>query len=420
MLDLLIVLLLAAVNGVFSMSEIAIVSARRARLQQMVDEGSSGAKTAMELAENPNRFLSSVQIGITLVGIISGAFGGATVTKDLTAFLNQVPTLTPYSQTISIILVVALITYLSLVIGELVPKRIGLRTPERIAAAVAPLMRFISRAAAPIISFLGVSTDLTLRLLRVRDSDEPAVTAAEVRALMDEGREAGIFQQVTQEMVSNVFRLDELRVSASMTPRVDIVWLDVDDTADETRQKIIDHPYTAFPVCGSTPDNVLGAVRAKDLLKRYLSGEAIDLRALLHEPLFVPESVSAAQALERMRASGAHFALVIGEHGDVQGLVTIRDLIEEVVGDIDEQLAVQRADGSWLLDGLMPIDELKALFEIDELPNESNYQTVGGFMMAQLGRIPRASDSFVWQGLRFEVVDMDGKRVDKVLAQKIL
>jgi putative hemolysin len=265
-----------------------------------------------------------------------------------------------------------------------------------------------------------VSTDLTLRLLRVRDSDEPAVTAAEVRALMDEGREAGIFQQVTQEMVSNVFRLDELRVSASMTPRVDIVWLDVDDTADETRQKIIDHPYTAFPVCGSTADNVLGAVRAKDLLKRYLSGEAIDLRALLHEPLFVPESVSAAQALERMRASGAHFALVIGEHGDVQGLVTIRDLIEEVVGDIDEQLAVQRADGSWLLDGLMPIDELKALFEIDELPNESNYQTVGGFMMAQLGRIPRASDSFVWQGLRFEVVDMDGKRVDKVLAQKIL
>ncbi len=419
MVDLLVVLLLAVINGVFSMSEIAIVSSRRARLQQLVDNGSKGAQTAIELTENPNRFLSSVQIGITLIGIVSGAFGGATVTENLAAIISQVSALAPYAETLSLALVVALITYMSLVIGELVPKRIGLQFPERISALVAPAMSLISRLTAPLISFLSLSTEVILRVLRVQTSEETAVSVEEVRALMTEGQEAGVFPRSTQEMVSAVFRLDELRVSASMTPRTEITWLDIEDSEDETRQKIIDHPYTAFPVHEKTPDNVVGVVLSKDLLRRYLTGEAIDLRALLHQPLFVPESVNVSQALEEMRQSRAYLGLVIGEHGDVIGLVTLRDLIEEVVGDTDEEMATLREDGSWLLDGLMPIDELKALFEIAELPGEVNYQTVGGFVMAQLGRIPNAGESFTWGELRFEVVDMDGKRVDKVLAQNV-
>jgi putative hemolysin len=419
MIDILIVFLLAIVNGMFSMAEIAIVSAKRVRLQQLVDSGSRGAQTALDLAENPNRFLSSVQIGITLIGIISGTFGGATVAEDVAALIAQVPALAPYSETLAVVLVVALITYLSLVIGELVPKRIGLRAPERIAALVAPPMHLISRITAPLITFLSLSTELLLRLLRVRDSGEPSVTVADVRAMMDEGREAGIFHLATQEMVSNVFRLDELRVSASMTPRTEIVWLDIEATDETTRRVIIEHPYTAFPVCGGTPDNVLGVVRSQDLLRRYLSNETIELRALLKESLFIPESVTATRALELLRNSKAHLALVIGEHGDVRGLVTLRDLIEEVVGNVDEQAAILREDGSWLIDGLMPIDELKALFDIEELPNEYDYETVGGFVMAQLGHIPRTGAFFTWNELRFEVIDMDGKRVDKVMAQKV-
>jgi putative hemolysin len=419
MVDILIVFLLAVINGLFSMAEIAIVSARRARLQQMVDNGSAGAQTAIELAENPNRFLSSVQIGITLIGIVSGTFGGAAVTEDLAALIHQIPLLAPYSKTIALVLVVALITYLSLVIGELVPKRIGLRSPEQIAAFVAPPMRLISRLTAPLIDFLSLSTELLLRLLRVRDSNEPSVSAAEVRALMNEGREEGVFPLATQEMVSNVFRLDELRVSSSMTPRTEIVWLDIESADEVMRQTLVEHQYTAFPVCGGTPDNVIGVVRSKDLLRRYLGAESIEMRAMLRDTLFVPESVTATRALDMLRQSKAHLALVIGEHGDVRGLVTIRDLIEEVVGDVGEQMATQRDDGSWLIDGLMPIDELKALLDLDELPKEQDYETVGGFIMAQVGHIPRAGVSFVWGEFRFEVVDMDGKRVDKVLAQKV-
>ncbi|MFN8372943.1 MAG: hemolysin family protein [Anaerolineae bacterium] len=374
---------------------------------------------AIELAENPNRFLSSVQIGITLIGIISGTFGGATVTADLAAWLAQIPGLAPYSGTLSLVLVVALITYLSLVVGELVPKRIGLQASERIAALAAPVMLVVSRITSPLIGLLSLSTEGVLRLLGVRESQEPAVTVAEVKALMDEGREAGVFKLATQEMVSNVFRLDELRVTASMTPRPDIIWLDITDTSDELRQKIMGNPYTAFPVCSGSPDNVQGVVRSKDLLRRYLSGESLDLLALTTEALFVPESVIVSDALERLRRSGAHLALVLGEHGDIEGLVTMRDLLAEVVGDLDENAAVMRPDGSWLIDGLMPIDELKVLLDLAQLPAEEDYQTLGGFIMAQLGHIPRVSETFVWGGCRFEVVDMDGKRVDKVLARKV-
>jgi len=305
------------------------------------------------------------------------------------------------------------------VVGELVPKRIGLQAPERIAAAAAPVMRLLSRVTAPIIHLLSLSTEGVLRLLNVHESSQPAVTVAEVKALMDEGREAGVFQLATQEMVSNVFRLDELRVSASMTPRPEIVWLDTSDTPEELRKKIIENPFIAFPVCSGSPDNVQGVVRSTDLLRRYLSGEPIDLSALMTEVLFVPESVIARDALERLRRSPAHLALVIGEHGDVQGLVTMRDLLAEVVGDLDENAAVMRSDGSWLIDGLMPSDELKALLDVEQLPNEADYQTVGGFVMTQLGHIPRVAELFVWGGYRFEVVDMDGKRVDKVLVRKV-
>lgn len=423
MLEVSIVVLLILLNGIFAMSEIAVVSARKTRLRQWAEEGNAKARAALELANNPNQFLATIQIGITLVGILAGAFGGATIAKELTVILNDISWLAPYSHPLSLALVVVVIAYLSLIVGELVPKRLALNNPERLAMAIAAPMQVLSRVAYPAVHLLGLSTELLLRALGMRPSTEPLVTEEEIRALIEQGTQAGMFEEAEQEMVERVFRLGDRRVSAVMTPRTEIVWLDREASALEIRRTITESAHSRFLVADGSLDNVLGVVHAKDLLAHILGEQVVNLEATLQQPLYVPESMRALKVLELFKQSGTHIALVIDEYGGIQGLVTPNDILEAIVGDLPEAgeqvepLAVQREDGSWLVDGMLPVDEFKDLFDLGELPGEDQgiYQTLAGFVVMQLGRIPAATDYFVWEGLKIEVVDMDGNRVDKVL-----
>ena len=422
-IEILLVLLLIIVNGVFVMSELAIVSARKVRLQNLANQGNAKARVAWELANAPNQFLATVQIGITLLAILSGAFGESVIAKRLIPIFGLIPSLAPYSEAITSVIAVLLITYLTLIIGELVPKRLALNHPEPIASAVAIPMRMLATFASPIVYLLSASTDLVVRLMGIRPSTEPQVTEEEIRVLIEQGTEAGTFEEAEQDMVERVFRLGDRPVNALMTPRPDIVWLDLEDSAEENRNKMIDSGHSRFPVCQGGLDNVLGLMHVPDLLGRTLSGQPLDLTVSLRQPVFVPESTRGLKVLELFKQTGIHMALVVDEYGVIQGLVTLNDIMVEIVGDVpsvddlEEPQAVQRDDGSWLLDGMLPVDEFFEIFEIDELLGEhrGSYQTLGGFVITHLGRIPAAADHFEWQGMRFEVMDMDGNRVDKVL-----
>jgi putative hemolysin len=422
-LEGLVVVLLIFINGIFAMSEIAVVSARKTRLRQWAEEGDAKARAALELANNPNQFLATIQIGITLVGILAGAFGGATIASELAVILSDITWLAPYSRPLSLALVVLVITYLSLIVGELVPKRLALNNPERLAMVIAAPMQVLSRVAYPAVHLLGLSTEFLLRALGMKPSTEPPVTEEEIRALIEQGTQAGMFEEAEQEMVERVFRLGDRRVSAVMTPRTEIVWLDREASAQEIRRTITESVHSRFLVADGSLDNVLGVVHAKDLLAHMLGEQVVNLEATLQQPLYVPESMRALKVLELFKQSGTHIALVIDEYGGIQGLVTPSDILEAIVGDLPEAgeevepLAVQREDGSWLLDGMLPVDEFKDLFDLGELPGEDQgiYQTLAGFVVMQLGRIPAASDYFIWEGLKIEVMDMDGNRVDKVL-----
>lgn len=421
-LEIVFILVLLLANGVFAMSELAIVSSRKVRLQRMANSGVPNAHTALELAESPDRFLSTIQIGITLVGILAGAFGGATIAEQIGVRINTLPSLAPYGEAIGLIIVVLTITYLSLIIGELVPKRLALSHPERIATLVAGPMRKLSAVASPLVSILSVSTSAVLSLLRLKASDEPPVTEEEVKVLIEQGTQAGVFEAAEQEMIESVFKLTDRGVEAMMTPRSNIVWLDIDDP-DAIRAKVIQSHYSRFPVCRGGLDNVLGIIKAKDFLSQCIEGKPFDLQLALKQPLFVPESTSAMKALQMFKSVRTHLALVVDEYGAVEGLVTTNDVLEAIVGDIGpsqtriERGAVKRQDGSWLLDGALPVDELKQILSLDRLPGEErdSYHTVAGFILYELGHIPQEGEHFVWQRVRFEVVDMDGRRIDKVL-----
>ena len=419
-MEILIILVLIVLNGVFAMSELAVVSARKVRLQQWAGTGDGKAQTALELANSPNRFLATVQIGITLVGILAGAFGEATIAEALSTRLSSYPLLQPYSKLISLAVVVLGITYLSLVVGELVPKRLALYSPERIARAVAGPMNVLSMISFPVVRLLSISTEVVMRLLLGgRASQETPVTEEEIKVLIDKGTQAGVFEVAEQDMVAGVFRLNDRSVDALMTPRTEIVWLDLGDTADEIQRKFASSGYSRFPVCQGNLDNVLGVVQVGDILALSLECQPVDLSASLQSPIFVPETASASRVLELFKESGVSMALVIDEYGGIQGLVTIDDIVKEIVGDIelDRPKAILRKDGSWLIDGMLSVDEFKELFGISQLPGEKRdrYQTVGGFVMSYLGRIPSTADHFEARGLYIEVIDMDGKRVDKVL-----
>jgi putative hemolysin len=415
-MELLIIVVLLIVNGVFSMSEAAVIASRKARLQQQADKGSHGAKAALELAEEPTRFLSTVQIGITLIGVLTGAFGGAALAHPIALLLRDTP-LAPYAEAIGFGAIVLLTTYLSLIVGELVPKRLALRSPESIAARIARPMQVLSRATAPVVTLLTASTNAVLWLLRQHESEEAPVTEEEIKAMIAEGVEAGVFEEAHHDMVEGVFSLSDRRISTLMTPRTEVHWLDVQDSPEETRAKIIDSGYSQLPVCEGDFDHVIGILYAKNLLARLLSGASFDLRAAMDEPLYVPASMPASQVLEVFRKQGKYAALVVGEYGGAEGMITIQDILTEIVGEPDHEVhAIQRDDGSWLLDGLTPISDFMEQYAIDDLPGaHTAFETLGGFIMAQIGNIPKAGDNFDWKLLHLEVLDMDGNRVDKVL-----
>ncbi|MBD2693152.1 hemolysin family protein [Anabaena catenula] len=421
--EILTILVLIFANGVFSMSEMAVVSARKVRLQQLANQGDINARAALQLAESPNHFLSIVQVGITLINILNGVFGGATIAKRLEEYVKLVPVLANYSGAIAFGVVVLLITFFSLIVGELVPKRLALNNPEKIAALVAVPMRALASIASPIVYLLSASTDLVLRILGITPSTEPQVTEEEIKILIEQGTEAGTFEEAEQDMVERVFRLGDRPVSYLMTPRPDIVWLDLEDPPEENREKMVDSAYSRYPVCQEGLDNVLGVIPVTDLLARSFRGEPLDLTVGLRQPVFVPESTRGLKVLELFKQTITHMALVVDEYGVIQGLVTLNDIMSEIVGDVpagpgqEQPEAVQREDGSWLVDGMLPIEEFLELFDIDELEPEErgSYQTLGGLVITHLGRIPAAADHFEWEGMRFEVMDMDGNRVDKVL-----
>ena len=427
LIEILVVLSLILLNGFLAMSEIAVLSARKARLLQHANEGNEKANMALGLANNPSDFLSTVQIGITLVGILTGAFSGATLAEELASQLSNLPLLVPYAEAIGISLVVVGLTYLSLVFGELVPKRAALMSAEQIAMAVALPMRSLSRLAKPLVRMLSNSTSLILRILRISPKAEPPVTEEEVRVLIDIGTRAGVFAEAEQDMLEGVLRLADRRVEAVMTPRMEIVWLDVRDPIEETKLRIITSRHSHFPVAEGSLDNVIGIAYAKDILARLLEGKPLDPSEVLAEPLYVPENIPAIELLDRFRETGLQIALVIDEFGGVQGLVTSFDILEAIAGEI--QLAgetegpevVQREDGSWLIDGGLPVGEFREIFSLKSLPGEDEgyYHTLGGFIQTYMGKIPSPADHFEWEHLRIEVVDMDGMRVDKVMISPV-
>jgi len=415
--EILIIALLILVNGVLSMSEAALMASRKARLQQQVNTGDHASQIVLDLLKKPNIFLSTVQIGITLISVLAGAFGGATLAEVLAVEIARIPALEIYSESLALGIVVLVITILTIWLGELVPKRLGLHRPERIARVVARPMLFISKLFSPLIKIVSWSTDLILHLMGISASEEQPVTEAELQVLLDQGTQAGIFEESEQDMIEGVFSIGDQRVYSVMTPRTEIVWLEVDDPPEEIRKKIADCPYSRFPVRDGSLDNVVGVVRARDLLLTNLAGEKINLKHNLHPAIYIPESAQASQALEMFKGGKAELMLVVDEFGAVQGLITLNDILSEIVEGIgtDEPEATQRQDGSWLLDGMLTVDDFKEIFNLNDLPEEDSYETLGGFVMFSLGRIPQTSDRFEWNGLQFEVMDMDARRVDKVL-----
>jgi putative hemolysin len=421
--ELVLVFVLILLNSIFVMSEMAIISARKIRLQQLANQGDRRAAIALNLALTPHRFLPTVQVGITLMAILSGARGESAVSRLLAPLFEQLPA--QYAKPIASVLAIAMITYLTLVIGELVPKQLALNSPEKIASFMARPIDLLARVSTPLIFALSGSTNFVVKLLGITPSLEPEVTEEEIKVMIEQGTETGMFEESEQDMVEGVLSLGDLKIGALMTPRPDITWIDIEDSIAITREKIIDSDYSRLPVCEGELDRVLGVVHVADLLSQTLKGEEINLTASLSQPLFIPESTRGLKVLEQFKKFGTHIAMVVDEYGVIQGLVTMHDLFEEIFGDItdsnqepEEPQIIQREDGSWLLDGMLSIEELLEQFDIPESEiDRGNYHTLGGFAIMQLGKIPISGEHFEWLSWRFEIVDMDGKRVDKVLVE---
>jgi putative hemolysin len=425
-LEILIIFLLIVANAIFALSETAVVTARKSRLQEWVNEGNARAKVALELANAPDRFLSTVQIVMTAIAIMAGAFGGRTLAQDMAQYLSAIPGVAPYSQAIGLSAIIVTVTYFSLVIGQWVPKRLALRHPEGVAVFLACPIRFVAQICAPLFHLISLSTDAVLRLFGRHHLEPPPVIEEEIKTLVQKGTEAGVFEESEQDLVEAVFSLGDRSPRSLMTPRTQIVWIDLDDSVDSISATVIKSQYSRFPVSSGNLDQVSGVIHAKDFLAQRAIGKPLEIRALMQEPLFVPRSVSLLHVLELFKRTGQHIAFVVDEYGGTEGLLTHHDILEAIAGEIAiggkhaEAKAVQRQDGSWLLDGMLAVDEFKEIFHLEVLPGEKKdaYQTLGGFLFTQMGRVPSVSDSFVWSNLRFEIVDMDGKRIDKVLVSQ--
>jgi len=426
--NILIIAVLFYFNGIFAKYEIAMVSARKTRLQQRSDDGNRGAADALELLKDPNQqYLSTIQIMITMIDTLAGGIGGAMLANPLAEVLQKVSWLAPAADTVALIFVVVVITYFSIVLGELIPKRIAVSKPEDVVCQLSPAIRKLTRLMRPLTRLLSTSTNLGIKLLRIDTQAEPSITEDEIKVFIEQGRDIGLIEQTESDMFSGIFRLGDRRVDVLMTPRTDLEWIDIEDDQHTIISELMHSEYSRIPVGRGSLDDVLGMVNVKELIGIDLHSPNFHLTDYIREPMFVPENMQALKVFEQFRATGTHQALVIDEYGGVQGMVTLYDVLEAIVGEIpldsedQEQEVVQRADGSYLLDGMLPIDEIKELLDFDELPDEgrAGYQTLSGFVMNQLGSIPRVGQTFTWDTYRFEVVDMDGRRVDKVLVTRL-
>lgn len=423
MLELSLLLVLILINGVFAMSEIALVSSRKPRLQQLASEGHAGARLALSLADNPTRFLSTVQVGITSIGILSGAVGESAIALHVQAWLTRFPAVAPYAEGLSLAIMVVSLTYVSLILGELVPKRLGLTSPERIASLVARPMSILSAVGRPLVYLLSASTDLVLAALRVSRTTQPNTSDEEIKLLMAQGAEEGVFEPTEQAIVSNVLRLDDRYVGAILTPRADVTFVDVTRSWQENARVLAATPHAVIPVCRGGLDEVTGVVRSSAILGHLLKGEAVDLQALASPALFVPRTTTLMALLQQFKQSHLPVALVVDEFGGINGLVSLTDVTAAIVGDLPETTGgdpwlVERGDGTWLVDGAANVSQLEQALHLTIAGDEDerqHYHTLGGLAMYALGRVPRTGDAFERQGVRLEVVDMDGHRVDRVL-----
>ncbi len=426
-MEIIIILLLTVLNGIFAMSEIALVSSKKNRLEQRALDGSRGAKAALKLLDAPEHFLSTVQVGITLIGIFAGAYGGVALAEDVAPFIARIDFLRPYADTVAFVVVVGLITYLSLIIGELVPKTIAMNNPEGITVRMAPIMSGLSRITYPIVAFLGLSTKLVLKLLRIRERTDPPVTEEELRYLIDQGSRHGVLAQAETDLLQNVFLFGDQRAINIMTPKKDIIWLDVNDSSEENVRLMYDSPPTKYPLCDGSLDRILGTIFTRDVVRAMQEKQEFSFRELARQPLYLPSRMPVLKILDQFRQQHTHIGYVINEYGSTIGVVTLHDLIENLLGDLPElgesaeQEIVRRQDGSWLLDGDVTILELEKALGVLLFPPQERppFATVAGLLIHHLHKIPDEGDQITFEGFHFEVMDMDGVRVDKVLVKEV-
>src|SRR5574343_19582 len=421
-MEILIILFLILLNGVFSMSEIALISARKNRLETAAKKGNKNAKAALDLANSPNEFLSTVQIGITLIGILTGIYSGDKITQDMQDFVATYEVLKPYSPSIAVGIVVVTLTFFSLVLGELLPKRIGLNYPEGIAKAVAYPMKIVSTVTMPFIWLLTTSTDSLLKMLQIKPTADGKVTEEEIKAIIKEGTEVGEVQEIEQDIVERVFHIGDRKVNSLMTHRSDIVYLSLEDSKEEIKAKVIDELHSVYPVCEDNLDNVIGLVLLIDLFVSFESG-TFDLKSITKEPVYLIEQTSAYKALENFKTSKLHYAFVVDEHAIFQGVITLNDILEALVGDAsdfdeDEYKLIANEDGTWLVDGQYSLHDFLTFYDLDELTTDYEVTTVSGFFITELGNIPTQGEKIIWNKLELEALAMDGAKIDKVLIKQ--
>jgi len=425
-MDVALLVFLIVLNAGFAMSEMALTASRKARLQVMLEAGHRGVEAAIDLHEHPTKFLSTVQVGITSISILNGIVGDAAFSEPLGAWIHSIFAMSERAAHVAATaLVVLIITVITIIFGELVPKRIGQLFPETVAAFVAPPMNWISTATRPLVVVLSMTTEAVLRLMGIRGNAKREVTEEEIAASLEEGLDAGVIEAQEHQMVRNVFRLDDRQIGSMMIPRADIFWLDANAPISEVLKTVIEEGHARYPVCRGGLDDVIGVITAQALLRPLAAGQTPVITEELEPPVFVPETLSGMELLDHFRSNAAQLVFVVDEYGAVQGVITVRDVLEAITGEFgadsaEDAWAVRREDGSWLMDGLIPVPEIKDRLEIKELPEEDRgrYNTLAGMIMLLLGRLPRTTDAVEWGDWRFEVVDLDGKRVDKVLVSR--
>ena len=406
------------------MSEIALISSRKSRLETAAKKGNKSAKTALDLANSPNKFLSTVQIGITLIGILTGIYSGDKITEDVEYFVSGFEAITPYAHSVAVGIVVVILTFFSLVLGELLPKRIGLNHPEAIAKAMAMPMKVISIITAPFIWLLTTSTEFLLKILQIKPTADGKVTEEEIKAIIKEGTEVGEVQEIEQDIVERVFHIGDRKVNSLMTHRSSMVYLSMDDTLEEIKSKVLDELHSVYPVCEENLDEVVGVVFLKDLFANFEKGN-FDLRSIAREPSYFIEHTSAYKALENFKKTKVHYAFITDEYGVFQGIITLNDILEALVGDAadfddDEYKLIANEDGSWLVDGQYSLHDFLTYFDMDELTTDYEVTTVSGFIITELGAIPKEGDKLIWNKLEFEAQKMDGVKIDKVLITTLI